>query len=194
MRVATAPKWMRYGQECELILDVREGPPTRESEMFDVCIVGAGAAGIAMALRLIDSGLRVVMLESGGETFDNQTQIVPNSKIWGDVLRNVTAQTIRRVDLSLELAHGTKVEHAEQVLFEVIREHPKVLDAPEPIVRLHDIGLESLTFIARPWTKREDYWEVRWDLIRAIKLRLDAAGIDFARPQVRVIASNEASP
>ncbi|MGA9028526.1 MAG: GMC family oxidoreductase [Steroidobacteraceae bacterium] len=32
----------------------------------DVCIVGAGAAGIAMALELIDSGIDVLLLESGG--------------------------------------------------------------------------------------------------------------------------------
>ena len=28
-------------------------------------------------------------------TFDNQTLIVPNSKIWGNVIKNVTAQRIR---------------------------------------------------------------------------------------------------
>jgi choline dehydrogenase-like flavoprotein len=40
----------------------------------DVCIVGAGAAGIAMALELIDSGLEVLLLESGGFTVDARTQ------------------------------------------------------------------------------------------------------------------------
>jgi choline dehydrogenase-like flavoprotein len=40
----------------------------------DVCIVGAGAAGIAMALELIDSGLEVLLLESGGFEFDAKTQ------------------------------------------------------------------------------------------------------------------------
>jgi choline dehydrogenase-like flavoprotein len=40
----------------------------------DVCIVGAGAAGIAMALELVDSGLQVLLLESGGFEADAQTQ------------------------------------------------------------------------------------------------------------------------
>jgi choline dehydrogenase-like flavoprotein len=40
----------------------------------DLCIVGAGAAGIALALELADSGLDVVLLESGGLEEDPRTQ------------------------------------------------------------------------------------------------------------------------
>lgn len=35
-------------------------------EGFDICIVGAGAAGIAMAQRLANSSLKVILLVSGG--------------------------------------------------------------------------------------------------------------------------------
>jgi choline dehydrogenase-like flavoprotein len=40
----------------------------------DVCIVGAGAAGITMGLELAGSGLRVTVLESGGPEFAEDTQ------------------------------------------------------------------------------------------------------------------------
>jgi choline dehydrogenase-like flavoprotein len=40
----------------------------------DVCVVGAGAAGITLALELMGSGLRVLLLESGGEEEDPATQ------------------------------------------------------------------------------------------------------------------------
>jgi len=40
----------------------------------DICIVGAGAAGITIARDLIGSGLRVVLLESGGEERESETQ------------------------------------------------------------------------------------------------------------------------
>ena len=33
-------------------------------------------------------------------TFDNQKLVVPNSKIWGDVIRNVNAEPTRRVDMT----------------------------------------------------------------------------------------------
>ena len=32
----------------------------------DLCIVGAGAAGITVALELLGSGMRIVLLEAGG--------------------------------------------------------------------------------------------------------------------------------
>ncbi|HEY4342352.1 MAG TPA: GMC family oxidoreductase [Steroidobacteraceae bacterium] len=40
----------------------------------DVCIVGAGAAGITLALELADSGLDVLLLESGGLQAEDSTQ------------------------------------------------------------------------------------------------------------------------
>ena len=40
----------------------------------DLCIVGAGAAGIAMALQFEGSGIDVLLLESGGEQPDPATQ------------------------------------------------------------------------------------------------------------------------
>ncbi|VFR49857.1 Glucose-methanol-choline (GMC) oxidoreductase:NAD binding site [plant metagenome] len=40
----------------------------------DLCIVGAGAAGIAMALALRDAGLDVLLIESGGEKDDPRIQ------------------------------------------------------------------------------------------------------------------------
>ncbi len=48
-----------------MILDANDLPDGTPQEA-DLCIVGAGAVGIAMALDLLDSGLRVLLLESGG--------------------------------------------------------------------------------------------------------------------------------
>jgi choline dehydrogenase-like flavoprotein len=40
----------------------------------DVCIIGAGAAGITLALELIGSPFRVTVLESGGFQYETETQ------------------------------------------------------------------------------------------------------------------------
>ncbi|MCW2247463.1 choline dehydrogenase-like flavoprotein [Azospirillum fermentarium] len=40
----------------------------------DLCIVGAGAAGMTLAMQLADAPIRILMLESGGLDIDGQTQ------------------------------------------------------------------------------------------------------------------------
>ncbi len=121
-------------------------------------------------------------------TFDNQTLVVPNSKIWGDVIRNVTAQTIRRVDLTFHLAHSTDVARAEEILYAVINAHDNVLEDPAPAVHVHNLTESSVEVVVRPWARREDYWTVYWDLTREVKLRFEAEGLALAVPhrQARV--------
>jgi len=47
---------------------------------FDICIVGAGAAGITLALELIGTQLKVCVLESGGLSYDNRAQELARGK------------------------------------------------------------------------------------------------------------------
>lgn len=54
-----------------------------EELRFDVCIVGAGAAGITLALELSKSALSVLLVESGGYKPDPETQ----SLYEGDVIQ-----------------------------------------------------------------------------------------------------------
>lgn len=56
-----------------MLLDARSLPQDTEIEA-DICIVGAGAAGIAMARELAGQPLQVVLLESGGLDFDADVQ------------------------------------------------------------------------------------------------------------------------
>ncbi|MGA2189116.1 MAG: FAD-dependent oxidoreductase [Steroidobacteraceae bacterium] len=56
-----------------MILDAHE-LPDRDRLQADLCIVGAGAAGISMALELADTSIEVLVLESGGLKAEKDTQ------------------------------------------------------------------------------------------------------------------------
>ncbi|SMF43671.1 small conductance mechanosensitive channel [Alteromonadaceae bacterium Bs31] len=116
-------------------------------------------------------------------TIDNQTLIIPNNKIWGDVIKNVTAQKVRRVDMTFGIGYRDDIPHAERVLGDILEKHEKVLSSPEPIVKLHLLGESSVDFVVRPWAKTEDYWDVYWDVTREVKMRFDAEGISIPFPQ-----------
>jgi small conductance mechanosensitive channel len=116
-------------------------------------------------------------------TFDNQTLVMPNSKIWGDVIKNVTAQEKRRVDMTFGIGYGDDIPKAEKVLTEILTSHDKVLVDPAPVVRLHTLNESSVDFVVRPWVQKDDYWDVYWDVTRAVKIRFDEENISIPFPQ-----------
>lgn len=61
----------------------------------DVCIAGAGAAGITMALDLRASGLSVILLESGGFRREAQTQGLSAGRMIGINTWNLRSMRIR---------------------------------------------------------------------------------------------------
>jgi small conductance mechanosensitive channel len=124
-------------------------------------------------------------------TLDNQLFVMPNSKIWGDVIKNVTAQDIRRVDMVFGISYSDDIPKAESILEDILQSHDKVLDTPEPLVRLHALGASSVDFVVRPWVGVDDYWDVYWDVTRTVKLRFDAEGVSIPFPQRDVHVYNQ---
>ena len=176
-------------------------------------LAGLGIAGIIIGFALQDtlsnfaSGMMILiyrpydvgdLIEAGGElgtvtdmslvstvilTIDNQRLVVPNNLIWGGVIRNVTAEKIRRVDMTFGISYEDDIPKAERILEDILAAHELVLDEPEPMVKLHTLGESSVDFVVRPWVKTEDYWNVYWDVTREVKLRFDAEGITIPYPQ-----------
>ena len=143
---------------------------------FDVgdAVEVAGVTGVVNSMSLVSTTIL---------TFDNQRLIVPNSKIWGDVIKNITAEDIRRVDLVFGIGYDDDIPEAEKHLARIIDEHPKVLDDPTPTIKLTELADSSVNFIVRPWCATSDYWEVRWDITRQVKLTFDEQGISIPFPQ-----------
>ncbi|UCC13402.1 MAG: mechanosensitive ion channel family protein [Gammaproteobacteria bacterium] len=176
-------------------------------------LAGLGVAGFILGFALQDtlsnfaSGMMILLyrpfdvgdvVETGGVfgkvshmslvnttilTFDNQTLVIPNNKIWGDVIKNVTAQKVRRVDMTFGISYSDDIPKAEAILRDILASHELVLEDPEPVVKLHTLGESSVDFITRPWTKSEDYWDVYWDVTREVKMRFDAEGVSIPFPQ-----------
>ena len=65
-----------------MLIDTRSLPPDAVIET-EVCIVGAGAAGISIALELAEQPFRVCVLESGGFAADEATQELYRGRITG---------------------------------------------------------------------------------------------------------------
>ncbi len=116
-------------------------------------------------------------------TIDNQTVVVPNNMIWGNVIKNVTDQHLRRVDMVFGISYSDDIVKVEKILMEILETNEMVLKNPIPVVRLHELGDSSVNFIVRPWVRTADYWDVHWDVTRAVKMRFDEEGVSIPFPQ-----------
>lgn len=137
-------------------------------------INAAGVSGRVSHMSLVSTTIK---------TLDNQRLIIPNNKIWGDTINNITAEHQRRVDMTFGIGYSDSIEQAEAVLKSIVEAHPKVQKVPAPLIKLHVLGESSVDFIVRPWAKPEDYWDVYWDITREVKIRFDAEGISIPFPQ-----------
>ena len=103
--------------------------------------------------------------------------------VWGSIITNVTVSPVRRVDMVFGIGYGDDIEKASKVLHDAVAAHPKILEDPEPMIKVHELADSSVNFICRPWARTEDYWDVYWDLTRQIKENFDAAGVSIPFPQ-----------
>lgn len=143
---------------------------------FDVgdYVTAGGVTGTVHNMSIVNTTFR---------TIDNQVLVVPNNLIWSDVITNVTAQKIRRVDLTFGVAYSDDVVKVEKILADIVASHELVLDDPEPMIKLHELDESSVNFVVRPWVRTDDYWDVYWDMTRAVKMRFDEEGITIPFPQ-----------
>ncbi|EEX91808.1 hypothetical protein VIOR3934_11172 [Vibrio orientalis CIP 102891 = ATCC 33934] len=143
---------------------------------FDVgdFVFAGGVDGKVSHMSLVNTTIK---------TFDNQIIIIPNSKIWGDVIKNVTHERLRRVDMVFGIGYSDDLLKAESILTDIVHEHPAVLKTPEPNIKVHTLNTSSVDFIVRPWVKTDDYWDVYWDVTKEVKLRFDREGISIPFPQ-----------
>jgi choline dehydrogenase-like flavoprotein len=77
-----------------MLIDARSVPSGTVLET-DVCIVGAGAAGITLAREFIDANFQVTLLESGGLDYEPETQSLYEGRAIGLPFQNLMASRLR---------------------------------------------------------------------------------------------------
>src|SRR5947209_13803526 len=77
-----------------MIIDARQLPIGTVFEA-EVCIVGAGAAGITLAREFASSHFRVAVLESGGMDYEPDTQALYEGESVGEIFEELTASRLR---------------------------------------------------------------------------------------------------
>jgi small conductance mechanosensitive channel len=137
-------------------------------------IDAAGVAGTVSEIGVFSTVLN---------TPDNVRIIVPNSGIFGSTIKNFSTNDTRRNDIVLGISYDDDISTAIAVVNAVLGKDPRVLSDPEPLVAVSELSDSSVNLVVRPWCQRDDYWSLRFDLIRKFKEELEQAGCSIPYPQ-----------
>ena len=144
--------------------------PFRAGDYVDV----AGVSGTVTQVKIFSTILT---------TPDNVEITVPNNQVFSNEIKNYTANGQRRIDLMIGVSYDDDLKLARSVIEKVIQGEEEVLDEPEPVIWVHELGDSSVNFAVRPWVRTEVYWPTRARIIETIKFELEAAGCSIPYPQ-----------
>lgn len=140
-------------------------------------VEAAGVLGTVKEMRLFTTIVN---------TPDNIRIIIPNSKLFGDTIKNFTAEDTRRVDMVVGIGYGSDIQKALEIMRGLLAADPRVLKDPATQIEVSELADSSVNFVVRPWTAKEDYWGVKFDFTRAVKEAFDRDGIEIPFPQLTV--------
>lgn len=119
-------------------------------------------------------------------TFDNQKVLVPNKKVWGETITNITGMDTRRVDMLFGIGYGDDIGKAQEIITRIVTDHPMILPEPTPNIGVHELADSSVNIRCWPWAATADFLTVRTEITHQVKEEFDAAGISIPFPQTDV--------
>ena len=151
----------------------------RPYKVGDVIDIG-GVAGSVQRLDLFTTQM---------SNANNHKIVVPNAKVLGDVILNLSGQRTRRVEINFTVGYGEDLNAARAVLAGVAGAHDKVLPDPAPWTGVTGLLDSAVQITLQAWVNSADWWQTQADLMQGGKEAIDAAGIEIPFPhQVEVPA------
>lgn len=121
-------------------------------------------------------------------TVDNQIIIIPNGPLATGCLKNSTAADMRRVDIDVEVAYGTRTDDVRKVLQDIINADSRIIKDGQyaPAIPMTTMSSSSIVFQMRMWSKAQDYWAVRFETTEKVYTVLTEKGIEIPFQQMDV--------
>ncbi|MDB5086692.1 MAG: mechanosensitive ion channel family protein, partial [Mucilaginibacter sp.] len=140
---------------------------------LDDSIVAQGQDGKVISIQIFYT----VLL-----TADNKTVIIPNGKLFNEVIVNVTREGKRRLDFDVRLSYTADIDKARQIMLDAIKATKNVLTDPASRVGLIGLDNDSIRITVNVWVEPANFLDVKIALMEKIIKDLGAAGITFPKP------------
>ena len=140
-------------------------------------IVAQGNEGVVKEIQIFNTIIN---------TADGKTIIMPNGALSTNIMVNVTANGIRRVEWTFGVAYGDNVDEARNIILSVLAANEKVLKDPATYVAVKELNSSSVDFCAHGWVKCADYWGVLHGVNEDVYKEFNKKGINIPFPQMDV--------
>ncbi|QDU94419.1 mechanosensitive ion channel family protein [Lignipirellula cremea] len=110
----------------------------------------------------------------------NHVQI-PNATVYKETIVNYSASPHTRFDFVAGIGYDDSVSQAQEIAMAVLKEHPAIVDEPEPLVLVESLGASTVNLRIYFWVDigRFSSLKVRSAIIRLTKRAFDQAGISM---------------
>ena len=145
------------------------------------------AAGITAKVNEID------LFATTFNTPDNRRIIVPNSMISGGIIENVSHHQERRIDVTVGVDYSADIDTTRANLLAAAQTLKGIIEGEGRGIQIYltELADSSVNWVIRVWVPSADYASLREELLRAVKLQLDDAGIGIPFPQMDVHIQNQ---
>lgn len=159
---------------ASLLLSIRN--PFRSGDLIDV----AGHVGIVQNLNTRST----ILL-----TLDGNHVQIPNATVYKSVIKNYSSIPSRRAEFMVGIGYDSSTAAAQALIDGVLRQHPAVLDQPEPLVLVDQLGAATVDLRVQYWFDSATYSPAKINsaLLRLSKNALVAGGIELPDPAREVV-------
>ncbi|WAW14927.1 mechanosensitive ion channel family protein [Peptostreptococcus equinus] len=115
------------------------------------------------------------------KTVDNKVISLPNFQITNNPVINYTAQDKRRIDFIFNVEYDTDVKKLYEIANRIFNSDTRILISPKPLIGIDSMNNNIIRFIAKPWVKTGDYYNVYYETMEKFKEEFDKNEIKFSR-------------
>ncbi len=120
-----------------------------------------------------------------------QVVTLPNSSVLNNPVINYSIKENRRLDLKIGLSYNEDIDKAQELIRQMLENEPTVLKNEAITVGISELTDTRVNFVVRAFTKRADFWETNYKLLKEMKRIFDENDISISSPPADIKIINE---
>lgn len=124
-------------------------------------------------------------------TLDGTKVVMPNGNLANSNIKNFSTNAKRKLCIDFSVSYDSDIDKVKKILKNVIDKEKLVLKDEEVFIRLTNHADSALIFTVRVWTKNQDFWTLKFNLLENVKKEFDKNKITIPFPQLDVHMDKE---